>query len=46
MRVGALVRVVALLTLSPMAQAQAQDPAAFYKGKSIDLYIGYSAGGG
>src|SRR2546421_13094902 len=29
-----------------MAQAQAQDPAAFYKGKSIDLYIGYSAGGG
>ena len=46
MRVGALVRAVALLTLSPMAQAQAQDPAAFYKGKSIDLYIGYSAGGG
>jgi tripartite-type tricarboxylate transporter receptor subunit TctC len=46
MRVGALVRAVALLTLSPMAQVQAQDPAAFYKGKSIDLYIGYSAGGG
>jgi tripartite-type tricarboxylate transporter receptor subunit TctC len=46
MRVGALVRAVALLTFSPMAQAQAQDPAAFYKGKSIDLYIGYSAGGG
>src|SRR5262245_2724640 len=46
MRVGALVRAVALLTLSPMAQAQAQDPAAFYKGKSLDLYIGYSAGGG
>jgi tripartite-type tricarboxylate transporter receptor subunit TctC len=45
MRVGALVGAVALL-LAPMAQAQAQNPAAFYKGKSIDLYIGYSAGGG
>jgi tripartite-type tricarboxylate transporter receptor subunit TctC len=45
MRVRALVRAVALL-LVPMAQAQAQNPAAFYKGKSIDLYIGYSAGGG
>src|SRR5262245_11085635 len=46
MRAGAIVRAVALLTLSPIAQAQAQNPAAFYKGKSIDLYIGYSAGGG
>ena len=28
------------------AQAQAQGVADFYKGKSVDLYIGYSAGGG
>jgi len=46
MRVGAIVRAVALLTLCPIAQAQAQNAAAFYKGKSVDLYIGYSAGGG
>src|SRR6266550_1455289 len=46
MRVGAIVRAAALLTLCPIAQAQAQNPAAFYKGKSVDLYIGYSAGGG
>ena len=26
--------------------AFAQDPAAFYKGKTVELYIGYSAGGG
>src|SRR5437588_3381876 len=46
MRVGSIVRAVALLLLCPIAQAQAQNPAAFYKGKTIDLYIGYSAGGG
>jgi tripartite-type tricarboxylate transporter receptor subunit TctC len=46
MRVGAIVCAVALLTLCPIAQAQAQNAAAFYKGKSVDLYIGYSAGGG
>lgn len=28
------------------AQAQAQGVADFYRGKSVDLYIGYSAGGG
>ena len=28
------------------AQAQAQGVAEFYKGRSVDLYIGYSAGGG
>jgi tripartite-type tricarboxylate transporter receptor subunit TctC len=28
------------------ATAHAQSPADFYKGKNIDLYIGYSAGGG
>jgi tripartite-type tricarboxylate transporter receptor subunit TctC len=26
--------------------AWAQDPAAFYKGKTVELYIGYTAGGG
>ena len=46
MRVGAIVRAAALLALCPIAQAEAQNPAAFYKGKSVDLYIGYSAGGG
>ncbi len=46
MRVGPIVRAVALLLLCPIVQAQAQNAAAFYKGKSVDLYIGYSAGGG
>jgi tripartite-type tricarboxylate transporter receptor subunit TctC len=46
MRVGAIIRAVALLTLCPMVHAQAQSPGGFYKGKSVDLYIGYSAGGG
>jgi tripartite-type tricarboxylate transporter receptor subunit TctC len=46
MRVGPIVRAAALLLLCPIVQAQAQNPAAFYKGKSVDLYIGYSAGGG
>ncbi len=35
----------AAATLSPQA-AQAEDPAAFFSGKSIDLDIGYSVGGG
>ena len=35
----------ACLALCPMA-AGAQIPADFYRGRSIDLYIGYSAGGG
>jgi tripartite-type tricarboxylate transporter receptor subunit TctC len=34
---------IAACALSP---ARAQGPADFYQGKSIDLYIGYSAGGG
>jgi tripartite-type tricarboxylate transporter receptor subunit TctC len=28
------------------AQAQAQSPADFYKGRTVDLYVGYSVGGG
>src|SRR5271165_2382851 len=35
----------ACVALCPMA-AGAQIPADFYRGRSIDLYIGYSAGGG
>jgi tripartite-type tricarboxylate transporter receptor subunit TctC len=35
-----------LIALSPAAPAAAQDPATFYRGKTVDLYIGYSAGGG
>ena len=35
----------ALLFLLPAA-APAQSPAEFYKGKNVDLYIGYSVGGG
>jgi tripartite-type tricarboxylate transporter receptor subunit TctC len=37
---------VALLALGPPSVASAQGPADFYKGKTVDLYIGYSAGGG
>jgi tripartite-type tricarboxylate transporter receptor subunit TctC len=38
--------VAALLAVAAPSTAQAQGPADFYKGKSIDLYIGYSAAGG
>jgi tripartite-type tricarboxylate transporter receptor subunit TctC len=34
------------VTLLAIAPAVAQSPADFYKGKNVDLYIGYSAGGG
>jgi tripartite-type tricarboxylate transporter receptor subunit TctC len=34
-----------ILFMATMA-AQAQDVADFYKGKNVDLYVGYSAGGG
>ena len=37
---------VALFALGPLSVAHAQNPADFYIGKTIDLYIGYSAGGG
>ncbi len=32
--------------LLPVLSAQAQAPADFYKGKNVDMYIGYSTGGG
>src|SRR5262249_42162593 len=47
MRVATLPRVLALiaaLALAP-ATAGAQTPADFYKGRNVDLYIGYSVGG-
>jgi tripartite-type tricarboxylate transporter receptor subunit TctC len=39
---------VAVIFSSPFASSpsRAQDPAAFYKGKNVELYIGYSTGGG
>jgi tripartite-type tricarboxylate transporter receptor subunit TctC len=48
MRLMSLVRSVALafLALCHASLARAQTPAEFYKGRTIDLYIGYSAGGG
>jgi tripartite-type tricarboxylate transporter receptor subunit TctC len=36
----------ALVTLAATAGAHAQGPAEFYKGKNLDLYIGYTGGGG
>src|SRR4030081_3252624 len=36
----------ALLAFSAIATVQAQSPAEFYKGKTVDLLIGYSVGGG
>jgi tripartite-type tricarboxylate transporter receptor subunit TctC len=36
----------AALLLLPSSPALAQSPAEFYKGKAVDLYIAYSAGGG
>ncbi len=46
MRILVLVRTAAILALCPISLGHAQSPADFYKGKTIDLYIGYSAGGG
>jgi len=36
----------ALLAVVPASLAAAQDAAAFYAGKNVELYIGYSVGGG
>lgn len=47
MRVVRRAAAAAILTaLTTIATAYAQSPAEFYKGKNIDLYIGYSVGGG
>ena len=37
---------LALAAVLPTAVAFAQSPADFYKGKNVELYIGYSVGGG
>jgi tripartite-type tricarboxylate transporter receptor subunit TctC len=37
---------VAMAALFSVSAGRAQEPADFYKGKNVDLYIGYSAGGG
>ena len=43
-------RITALATLAMLSASlvpgRAQDPAAFYKGKTVEIYIGYSTGGG
>jgi tripartite-type tricarboxylate transporter receptor subunit TctC len=36
----------ALIAVAPVATGWAQTPAEFYKGKNVELYVGYSAGGG
>src|SRR6266446_8415556 len=48
MRAAILSRAIAIaaLALLPMSIGHAQGPADFYKGKNIDLMIGYSVGGG
>jgi len=45
---GRLARAVgmAVLAASPVSVASAQTPAEFYRGKSIDLYVNVSVGGG
>jgi tripartite-type tricarboxylate transporter receptor subunit TctC len=42
----ARVAAAAVLATSPAATVSAQSPADFYKGRTIELYIGYSVGGG
>jgi tripartite-type tricarboxylate transporter receptor subunit TctC len=42
----AWIPILVLAAVAACTPARAQDPAAFYRNKSIDLYIGYSVGGG
>jgi tripartite-type tricarboxylate transporter receptor subunit TctC len=49
MRISNLVRCIvaaASLAIVPATMVSAQTPAEFYKGKNVDLMVGYSAGGG
>jgi tripartite-type tricarboxylate transporter receptor subunit TctC len=46
MRLVALGVAVAMTAIGPVTPARAQNPADFYAGRTIDLTIGYSAGGG
>ena len=45
MRLGILGCVGVFLLLAPISHGNAQSPADFYKGKSVEIYIGYSVGG-
>jgi tripartite-type tricarboxylate transporter receptor subunit TctC len=47
MRLGTLHRGVAasVFVLAPLSFGHAQSPAEFYKGKNVEIYIGYSVGG-
>ena len=45
MRINAIARVAATLALMPVAIVAAQTSADFYKGRNIEMYIGYSVGG-
>ncbi|MGE3158495.1 MAG: hypothetical protein AB7K78_17475, partial [Xanthobacteraceae bacterium] len=42
---SAIASATALVLFIAAVPAQAQAPAQFYKGKSVELYIGYSVGG-
>src|SRR5919197_3768107 len=46
MCVRAIVGAAAVLALCPISSGHTQTSPSFYKGKTVDLYIGYSAGGG
>ena len=47
MTFGMLARLTTVaVVISLTSVAQAQSPADFYKGKNVELYIGYSVGGG
>ena len=46
MRKATLGGAAAIMVLCSLSTAQAQSPADFYKGKTVDLMIGYSVGGG
>src|SRR5439155_18412898 len=48
MGVGVLLRCVTSLGLATLAAstAAAQSPAEFYKGRTVELYVAYSVGGG
>jgi tripartite-type tricarboxylate transporter receptor subunit TctC len=47
MRIGPIAcgGAAAIIALAPIPPACAQTPAEFYKGRNLDLYIGYSVGG-
>jgi tripartite-type tricarboxylate transporter receptor subunit TctC len=48
MRIAILVRIVsaAIIALCAVSTGRAQTPAEFYKGRTVEIYIGYTVGGG